>query len=173
MGVYSVIYPDEKIIQRIQGFKSVVIFGCEGCANDSIAYDKGYPMTEITIDKKTGREKHLPVALYKEANRLKKLLESKSITVRIDSMFAACDISPDKKKQLDEMTKQFSKVEAVIGLTCPGGMLSLKEILPKSVKLIPAMKTLGIFHTYRVLDDTGQFMKIDREKSTYISLLKK
>jgi hypothetical protein len=173
MGVYSMIDPDDKILQRIKGFKSVVIFGCEGCANDSIAYDKGYPLAEIITDEKTGKEKYLPVAMIKETNRLKELFESKSISTKIELLFAICDISPEKMNQIDDLIKNCSNVEAVISLTCPGGIISLKKILPKSIKLIPAMKTLGIFHTYRILDESGHFIKMDMEKSSYVSLLKK
>lgn len=172
MGVYSKLDTDERIIQKIKDYKSIVIFGCEGCANDSIAFQKGYPLAEIIRDENTGQEKYIPFALKKETSRLKKLLESKNINTEIEIMFALCDMSPERESYIDDLLKNFTNLEAIITMCCPGGIISLKKVVPKSIKIIPAMKTQGMFHTYRVPDESGKFIKMDMEKTSYIKIYK-
>ena len=172
MGLYSTIDPNDKILQKIKDFKSVAIFGCEGCANDSIAFQKGYPLAEITQDENTGQEKYVPFALKKETGRLKKLLKSKNISTEIEIMFALCDMSPGRKSYIDNVIKNRPDLEAIITLCCPGGIISLKKVVPHFVKIIPAMKTQGMFHTYRVPDESGKFIKMDMEKTSYIKIYK-
>jgi hypothetical protein len=172
MGVYSKLDSDDKIIQKIKDYKSIVIFGCEGCANDSIAFQKGYPLAEIIRDENTGQEKYMPFALKKETSRLKELLKSKNINTEIEIMFALCDMSPGRASYIDNLLKNFSNLEAVITMCCPGGIISLKKVVPNSIKIIPVMKTQGMFHTYRVTDESGKFIKMDMEKTSYIKIYK-
>ena len=172
MGVYSKLDPDEKILQKIKNYKSMVIFGCEGCANDSIAFQKGYPLAEIIRDENTGQEKYIPFALKKETGRLKKLLESKNFSIEVEVMFALCDMSPGRESYIENLLRSFPDLEAIITMCCPGGIISLKKVIPNSIKIIPAMKTQGMFHTYRITDESGKFLKMDMEKTSYIKIYK-
>ena len=66
---------------------------CEGCANDSIAFDKGGALRSIVIDNDTGETRFFPAAIMGEANRLKGLLESRGFNVKIDTALNICVIS--------------------------------------------------------------------------------
>lgn len=172
MGVYSVLVSDDRILKRIADAKSVVIIGCAACANDSIAYDKDYPLSKIIIDEKTGKEKQIPVPINAEANRLRELLESRGINTGIETWFGVCDVSYEREKQTSELVERCSNVDAVISLSCAGGTLALKKMFPKSIKIIPGMKTVGIFQICKILDKSGQFINMDRANSTNLRLFK-
>ena len=73
MTSYSELVSDEYLLQQIGEAKSVSIFGCPYCANQSIALSKGMSVIGKTS---FGGIKYTPYAVTQEANRIKDLLES-------------------------------------------------------------------------------------------------
>ena len=85
MGMYSIVEPDEKILEQLQGSKSTLIVGCANCANISLAHDKHKPIYQMTTDKKTGAMTYKPVAMEEEAKRLQKLLKTRGIKAETET----------------------------------------------------------------------------------------
>ena len=74
LPTYIVMRPDYSILGETEGLKSLAIVGCPACANYCLAYEKDEPVQKLITDE-TGSSSRLPVALMKEMNRLKGLLE--------------------------------------------------------------------------------------------------
>ena len=181
MVVHTVLVPDSKIIEEVAGFKSVAIVGCAACANFSIAYEKNVPAYMMSVDKTTGRTTFLPIAMMEETNRLKNLLESKGINVRVEVWPSLCTLTHDKELPTamsgrqwadPELANRCADVEAVIALCCVGGMLGVKKRLGNAVKIIRGMKTVGLSQFYFTLDEAKEFVHIDKDRSTIIRAFK-
>jgi len=172
MGVYLVMVPDSKIVNQVAGLKSVVIAGCLACANDSLGYDKDYPLAKIAVDKDTGKTVELPVSIVEEANRLKKLLESKGTSAEIEMRFGMCILPYDRESSMAELVSRCAQAEAVITLCCPGGTLGLKRCLTKAVKIVPGMKAEGIVQISKMLDEDKELVYVDKDQSVTIPLFK-
>jgi len=173
MVVYSVQLPDSKILSRVAGLKSVVILGCSACANMNIAHDKNLPVSRVVVDKDTEDTLLLPVAIMEEANRLKDLLESNGVLVRIEMWGALCVLPTDNIQQAElDLISRCAEAEAVIVLACPVGAIGVKRRLGRGVKVISSMKTVGLSLDYTVFDETREFIYIDKKKSRIIPMLK-
>ncbi len=174
MGVFVRLIPDSKIIKAAEGFTSIAIVGCAGCANMSIAYEKNQPISQITIDETTGKPRKLPYALLEQTSRLNKLLEDKGVNVTTETIMGPCVYiddneyanplkTPISRKRLKE---RCANVEAFIPLCCSGGVFGLKQLLGKDIKIIPGMRDAGTLQTFSVLDEKREFEIIDRDRST-------
>ena len=93
MGITSVMLPDETILNRIDGMKSVAVIGCKGCANSSIAYTRKLPIYRIEVDADTEEITRFPAALPAELDRLKDLIESKGTSVKTEMLLSPCVIA--------------------------------------------------------------------------------
>lgn len=181
MVVHVVLVPDSKILEEVAGFKSVVILGCAYCASASIAYEKNVPAYMMSVDKSTGRTTLLPIAMMEEANRLKNLLESKGINVKVEVWPPLCALTHDKELPTamggrqwadPELANRCADAEAVIALCCVGGMLGVKKRLGKAAKIIRGMKTVGLSQFYFTPDEAKEFVYVDKSKSTIIRTFK-
>jgi hypothetical protein len=181
MVVHTVLVPDSKIIEEVAGFKSIAVVGCSYCANASIAYERNVPSHMMLVDKATGRTTLLPVAMMEETNRLKNLLESRGLTVKVEIWPTLCALTDERELPTamggrqwadPELANRCADAEAVIALCCVGGMLGIKKRLGKAVKIIRGMKTAGLSQFYFTFDETKEFIRIDRDKSTIIRAFK-
>jgi len=176
LGVFVRLISDSKVIKAAEGFTSIVIVGCSGCANVSMAYEKDQPISRITIDETTGNPKRLPYALLEQTGHLEKLLEEKGVNVTTETLMGMCILNDDS-----EFTKMFgdpswadlfkercANVEAFIPLCCSGGVFGLRQILGKDIKIIPGMRDAGTFQVLRVLDEKKEFVLVDRDRSTVV-----
>jgi hypothetical protein len=167
MGVYSVMLPDENLIRAVDGLNRIVILGCGGCANDSLAYDKNITL-KVIFDKHLGQNGPAPDAIIEEANRLMDLFGNKVKDIRIAVGMGLCTRSTDAKP--DEWVSTCSEAEAVVALCCVGGMVGIKEYLGKAIKVIPGMKTIGVHYSYKVIDPDTGLLNIDRDKSAFMAI---
>ena len=172
MAVYSIIVPDSKILKGVADLKSIVIVGCSTCGSDSIAYDNDYPLGRIVADKDTSKTTYFPIPIVEEANRLKNIIETEEISVSVEMWPALCNLSYEKEREFSEFLNRCNKVEGIIALCCAGGVLVLKMSLSETVKIVPAMKTVGIFQIYKVLDEKTGFVYMDKKRSTTIRFRK-
>lgn len=172
MGVYSVLLPDSKILERVAGFESVVIVGCTVCANSSIAFDKNLTLARVVVDKVTGETTRQSVAVVEEAERLKRLLEEKGIEASVGIMPGPCALSAEREAADAELVNRWADAEAVLTLCCAGGTLGIEKLLAKRAKTISGMRTVGSSFSYTVLDEKKGLVYMDREKSKMIRVVK-
>jgi hypothetical protein len=173
MGRYSTVEPDEKILESLKGSKSALIVGCTHCANISIAYDRNLPIFHITHDKKKGIRSSRPVAVVKEAERLKRLLESHGVDVCIEAFPLICAaIESDDADILVPMGfppyLKDRDVDAALALTCTGeGLTGVKRMVRGGVKAVPGMRTVGGHEPVLSFDAASGDVFVDRDKSVF------
>jgi hypothetical protein len=173
MGRYSVVEPDEKILESLKGSRSALILGCNHCANLSIGYDENLPIFHITHDKKTGIKSSKPVAVVKEAERLKKLLESHGVDACIESLPLICGaIESNATEILVSMgfppSLKDRDVDAVLALTCMSdGLAGVKRMVRDGVKVVPGMRTVGGHESVLCFDAVSGDVFVDRDKSVF------
>jgi len=178
MVAYVELLPDSKILSSVTGFESVLILGCRGCANACIAYQKNLPCDKLLTDKKTNIRKRSAYAIVKESNRIKNLLESIKIEANVKVWKCpAWDlfIPSSGVRSLfpyEELIKTCSNADAVVTLCCSSGTLGVKKALGKSFKVIPGMKTLGWVYFHFIVDESGQFVLIDKDESVITKLVR-
>jgi hypothetical protein len=169
LGVYSIMLPDEKLIKATRDFSRIVILGCEGCANESLAYEKNVPQKAI-FDWHQKQYRPASEAILEEANRLKEVLKNTSKDIQVVTGMGLCSRSTRDKP--DEWIKVCSGTQAVIALSCIGGILGIKKSVNKEVKVIPGMKTIGVLYSYRKFDPVKGLIYIDKEKSAFVNFSK-
>lgn len=167
MVVFSVTLPDDKLIQAVEGLKKIVILGCSVCANNSIAYSKGFPLSKMSEDKTARHIMPSPVAILEEAKRLKAVLSGTVGDITVDISPGFCIISDGSAPGPLGRVKTYD-ADAVIALCCAGGVAGLKMRFGESMKIIPAMKTEGIIVACTVNDQENGIINIDKEKSQVI-----
>jgi hypothetical protein len=168
MVVFSVTLPDGQLIEAAKGYKKIVILGCSVCANNSIAYEKGLPLSKMPEDKTAKHLMPSPVAIVEEANRLKALLADSVEVIAVDISPGFCIMSDGSAPGSLGNVKTYPDAEAVVALCCVGGIAGLKMRFGDSKKIIPAMRTEGIIVAYMVNDPEKGITKIDKNKSRVI-----
>ena len=162
MTSYSELVSDDYLLKQVGESKSVSIFGCPYCANQSIALSKG-----ISVIGKTslGGIRYTPYALAQEANRFKQLLESKgkSANVNIYGPLASNPFCWMTEKGRDKIAKACEKSDAAMVLSCYLGVEGIKKALPESYKVIHAMKTVGQITSY-LTKQNGKVV-LDKDKT--------
>ncbi len=168
MVVFSVTLPDEKFLEAAIGLKKIVILGCSVCANNSIAYEKGYPLSKMPEDRTAKHIMPSPVAVVEEANRLKALLADVVEDITVDIVPGFCIMSEGGAHGHLGGIKTYPDAEAVVALCCVGGVAGLKMRFGDSLKIIPAMKTEGIIVAHMVNDPEKGVTRIDKNKSKIV-----
>jgi hypothetical protein len=170
MGVYSVMLSDDHLIKSLQNFNQIVILGCGGCANDSLAYDNDIPLL-ANFDPLKEQYRPEPDAILTEAKRLKTLLENYNKTVLISIGMHLCSTCTGDK--LEEWINICRNTEAVLTLSCVAGTIGVKIPLKKTVKVIPGMKTLGVLYCHNIFDPVKGMINIDKKKSIFVATFNK
>ena len=147
MTSYCELVSDEYLLKQVGDAKSVSIFGCPYCANQSIAFFK-----DMSVIGKTslGGIRYTPYAVTEEANRIKEVFKSKgkSVNVNIFGPLASNPFCWMTEKGRSKIAKACEKSDAAIALCCNLGREGIKSALPESFKVIPGMTALGQITAY-------------------------
>jgi len=172
MAVFSVMIPDGKLLKAVNGYKHVVIAGCGGCANDSLAYEKNVPL-RMRFDDHMGHNMPEPDVMRAEVERLKGVLKMGGNHVTTVIGMGMCALSEDENPAEFNWVQACRGADAVVAVTCVAGIIGMKTILGNSVKIIPGMKTTGVLFSYFRSSgaEPGQ-VYIDREKSSCMRIFK-
>ena len=162
MTSYCELVSDEYLLQQVEEAKSIAIFGCPYCANQSIALSKGMSVIGKTS---LGGIKYTPYAVAQEANRIKELFESKgkSADVQIYGPLASNPFCWMTEKGRSKIAKACENSDAAVALCCNLGREGIKSALPDSFKVIPGMTALGQITAY--LSTQNGKIVLDKEKT--------
>jgi hypothetical protein len=163
MGSYSEMATDAYILREVGEAKSVTIFECPYCANQSIAYAKDIS----EIGKLSFFGFHFePYPMGQEANRIKQLLESKGKSANVKHFNLPnppfCQLN---QKARNNIRKAFENSEAAIALSCMAGFGGIKSALPEA-KVVHGMATLGTLAAYLNVEKGKMFL--DKAKSRLV-----
>jgi hypothetical protein len=167
LGVYSIMLPDDNLIRSVTGLQRLVILGCAGCANESLAFDKNLSLKAV-FDPHMGQHMPAPDAILAEAGRLKEVLNSKVKDIRTAAGMGMC--SKTTGSDPAEWENMCRDADGVVALCCVAGMAGIKTALGRNVRVIPGMKTVGVHYCFRVFDPVRDQIYIDREKSSFLRI---
>jgi hypothetical protein len=164
LGCYSELASDSFLLEQVGDAKSVIIYGCAFCANQSIAYAKD--MSVIGESSLFGlRFKSYGTA--KEAERIKELLEKNGKTAQIKFFNLPtspyCQLNQSDRKKV---AKACGDSQAAIALSCIAGCGGIRNALHPSVKVIPGMSTVGTIASYLTVEN-GHVL-LDKDKTRVI-----
>lgn len=155
MPNYSTVFSDPKILQitKFQSVKHILVLGCDGCMNESLAYTNHKPLL-------LHGEKEISAAIEEECQRIVDLLEehgySAEMKVLTNSDNALClRNSALRKFNLSE----FRKPDIIFALCCPAGYWGLKQSLPDEC-IIRITKFKGTI-SYSYIDDGKKKIMMD------------
>jgi hypothetical protein len=163
LGSYSEIASDAYILREVGEAKSVTIFECPYCANQSVGYAKNKP--------ELGRMSFFgfhfePFPMGQEAGRIKQLLESKGKAANIKYFNLPnppfCQLN---QKARSAIVKAFKNSDAAIALSCMAGFGGIKSALPNA-KVVHGMATLGTLAAYLNVEKGKMFL--DKSKSKVV-----
>jgi len=159
---YSELVSDEYLLQQAGAAKSIVIFGCPYCANQSIALSKGMSVIGKTS---LGGIRYTPYAVAQEADRIKELFESKgkSADVQIYGPLASNPFCWMTEKGRGKIAKVCENADAAVTLCCNLGRLGVKSALPDSFKVISGMIALGQITAY--LSSVNGAIILDKDRT--------
>lgn len=147
MPNYSTVFSDSKILQilKSQPVKNILVLGCDGCMNESLACTNHKPLL-------LHGEKEISVAVADECQRIVDLLEdhgySAAMKVLTNSDNALCLRNAVLRKfSLSELHKP----DIIFALCCPAGYWGLKQCLPDE-NIIRITKLVGTI-AYSYIDD--------------------
>jgi hypothetical protein len=166
MVVYSELISKEAILQGVGDAKKVTIIACSHCANMCVAYAKDIPYGKSRGGAFLSLITSKPTAIIQEADCIKLMLESKGVTTKIEilsKLMPPCGMNDQANKKIAKMA---GDSECVIALSCISGCLGMKNALPKTCKVFPAMNTVGWIATYRKIENG--YLLIDKQKSKVI-----
>jgi hypothetical protein len=163
LGSYSEIANDAYILREVGDAKKITVFECPYCANQSLGYAKDKP----ELGKSSFFGFHFePYPMGEEANRIKKLLESKGKTVNVKYFNLPnppfCQLN---EKARAGIAKAFGDSDTAIALSCMAGFGGIKSAIPNA-KVVHGMATLGTLAAY--LTSKNGKMYIDKSKSTVV-----
>jgi hypothetical protein len=164
MGCYSELATDTFLLNQVGDAKSVTIFGCGYCANQSIAYKKDISLIGTSS---FGGLRFSCFATSAEANRIKEMMEQngKSAKVKFFGLPTSpyCQLNQNDRKKIANTAKGS---DAAITLSCMAGFGGIRSALPESVKVIPGMTTVGTIASYMTVE--GGKVYLDKAKSRVI-----
>jgi hypothetical protein len=166
MVVYSELISKEAILQGVGNNKKVTIIACPHCANVSVAYAKNIPYAKSRVGGILGMITSKPIAIIQEANGIKDLLQNKGVNVEIKilgKLLPPCGMKEKDHRKIVELCKDS---DCIIALSCISGCLGMKNALPKTCKIFPAMNTVGWMETYSKVEKGNHI--IDKAKSRII-----
>jgi hypothetical protein len=172
MGRYSVVEPDQKILDQLSASKNTLIVGCTNCANISIGYDTDTPIFQISTNK-SGDRTAKPVAINREAKRLKRLLENRGMNVDIELHPLLCGaIESENPEILASMgfppSFKDRGIDTVLALTCSSeGLMGLKHLVRDDVRVVPGMHIVGGHEPVLSYDKASGNVFVNRDKSVF------
>ncbi len=161
MGSYSEIATDEYLLREVGDASSITIFECPYCANQSLGYAKDI----LELGKVSFFGFHFnPYPMGQEANRIRRLLESKGKTVSLKYFNLPnppfCQLN---QKGRSSIVKAFKNSDAAIALSCMAGFGGIKSALPDA-KVVPGMATIGTLAAYLSVEKGKMFLDKDKSK---------
>jgi hypothetical protein len=110
--------------------KRIVILGCGGCANESLAFDKNL-LQNVIFDEHMGHNMPAPDAITEEANRLKAVLGNMVEDIQTAVGMGLCSRTTGDRPE--DWEKTCTNAEGVVALCCVAGMVGIKTLLGKNV----------------------------------------
>ena len=171
MGMYSIVEPNQKILDSLKDSKTALIVGCANCANISVGHDKNLPIYHISTDEKTGIKSSKPVAIVEEAKRLQRILKTHGVKADIEVNPSYCSPWTDQTELLGPLgyppDLKDRGVDAVVALTCSEGLKGVNKRVKGGVNVVWGMRTVGGHEPVLRFDAASGDVFVDEAKSKF------
>jgi len=161
MAVYSIPIELNEIITEIRGkYQKVLVIGCGGCTNESLAYIHNLPITNVNRGELT------PIATNAELEKLESGLTAAGFDVRTTTFprdwDALCLRQEGKTFQYNPHLD--FEPQVILALSCPAGKFSIEEGFDHKIPVIKITRQIGHL-AYFSYEDSEGFQWIDPEKT--------
>ncbi len=172
MAVYSKIYEDKKILELSSNYKNILLLGCGGCANKSLAFTNHTPIyvatKEENVESAIEKSEIIPYSVKNECERIKQLLEARGHQVLYSliplSQNTLC-IRHSGAKYNFNPNNQFVP-DVILTVSCSAGAYGIYEDVNKRVPVYSIMQPCGQLAYY--YEDLPGERKIVYDKSDVI-----
>lgn len=154
MAVYSEVLPNDVILRKILALKDVdriLIIGCGGCMNESLAYKNNLPVYLF----ENGGEKE-PFSTLNELEKIKEYLETNDYSVDLciikEGTPILCIYSDDYEF---EFYTDNNIPSIILALCCPAGIVGLRAKLDSNIPIVCITFQKGIL-AYSFIDSNGK-----------------
>lgn len=159
MGLYSEMIEEEKIFERLEDSKNILLITCPGCTCESLSYSEEIPCRKI---EERDMEKNA-LATLEVRNKWINKLSNQGKNVKTINVIFPCEMFDDER---DKITNNLNNVDTVLILACSSAYVGIKDLIKnKDIKIVPMMKTKGSFVMRLVKDESGANSRIDKENS--------
>jgi len=161
--IYYELIENNKILQLLgDNYKRILIIGCGGCVNESLALKNKIPI--IVLDEITRQS--IPYSVTNEIKRLAKLLHKHVFdviwkVVPENNLLCMRNVNEDIPVTINETT-----IDAILAICCPAGIYGLRKIVSNSIHIFQITKQIGFL--YYVFDEYENEKKIKYEDSKVI-----
>ena len=168
---YSELASAKYLLNQVGEGKSVSIIRDSYCANQSIAIAKD----RLVIGKSScGGLKYEPYAITHEANFIEELFEARGIAadVKIYGPLSSNPLCWTTEKGRSKIAKACENSDIAIGLCCYLGAEGIKSALQISIKVVPAMTTVGQITSYLTKQKEKIILNKDKTKIYHFKEMK-
>lgn len=172
MAVYSIIFDNEKILEISSNYKNILLLGCGGCANESLAFFNHTPIYTIenegNLENAIEELKAIPYSVKRECERIKELLELNGhsvISILVPLSQNTLCIRHNGAKFNINPNIEFVP-DAILTISCSAGAFGVYEDVEKTIPVHSIMQSCGQLAYY--YEDSNSERKIIYEKSEII-----
>lgn len=155
MPNYSTVFSDSDLLQILKRYmlRQILVLGCDGCMNESLAYKNHKPLL-------LHGERETSVAVMDECQRIVDLLISYGYSVEMKVLTNSDNVLCLRNSTLKKFSlSSFQKPDVILALCCPAGYWGLKQCFPKE-HIIRITKLEGTI-SYSYVDDGKKRMMTD------------
>lgn len=175
MAVYSKIIDDAAIINLVSGkYPNVLLIGCGGCINESLAFTNHHSIF-CAAEGKTLKEEAIPIATRIELRRIRNLLEANGHSVRVFESYELnryesidgflCIRKSGKAFDLLGFFSDFS-IDVILTVCCGAGTFGIFDYYGKSIPVLQITRAFGML-SYSFIDEEAARL-IDYKNSKII-----
>lgn len=172
MAVYSIIYDNDKILNLVSNYKNVLLLGCGGCANESLAFSNHLPIyvapKGLSVEETIENRQVLAYSVKNECERIKRLLEGDGHNVVLSiiplSQNTLCIRHPGDKYNF--IPDSHFIPDIILTISCSAGAYGIYEDINREIPVYSIMESVGQLAYY--YEDLSNERKIVYEKSKVI-----
>jgi len=146
MALYSKVVEDKTILELVKDRKNILVIGCGGCINESLAYDK-----KVSIFKKIDGRR-IAYATHRELKRVSELLSSKECRVKVLEEYDFREHCEEGFLCIRKRGVDFNLLEklgdfipdVILSLCCTAGTYGLEDTHNNDVPIIQIAKPIGM-----------------------------
>lgn len=172
MSVYSITYDNDKILDLVSNYKNVLLIGCGGCANESLAFSNHLPIyvapKDSSMEDAIENMQAIAYSVKDECERIKRLLEDYGYYVMLSiiplSQNTLCIRHPGDKYNF--IPDSHFIPDIILTISCSAGAYGIYEDINGKIPVYSIMESVGQLAYY--YEDLANERKIVYEKSKVI-----